>query len=58
MLPIKKRSTALSPVAPQIIKSMLCFLARSLGIFTFGDPYSPPTSTVTLLTPGSSANFL
>lgn len=39
-LPIRKRSTAFIPVAPQIIKSALKFSAISFAIFTLGEPYS------------------
>lgn len=37
-LPIKNRSMAFRPVAPQMIKSASTFLAMSLEIIDFGEP--------------------
>ncbi len=43
--PMMKRSTALSPVEPHMIKSAPNFCAIFLGIIVLGEPYSIKVST-------------
>ena len=54
--PIRNRSTAFKPVAPQTIKSASTTLDNSFVIIVFGEPYS--IIAFTFLIPAASACFL